>query len=70
MFSFSIIPQITNPGRGKPSLDHMGLCKILHEKYSIHMFPSFFNDMIRVVTHRDVNQEDIMKTRNAIETEL
>lgn len=34
------------------------------------MFPSFFNDMIRVVTHRDVNQDDIMKTRNAIETEL
>ena len=34
------------------------------------MFPSFFNDFIRVVTHRDVNQKDIVTTINAIEQEL
>ena len=70
MFSFSIVPEITNPGRGKKGLDHMGLCKILNEKHNILMFPSFFNDMIRVVTHRDVDQADIITTKNAIEQEL
>ena len=55
MFSFSLNDEITKTKRGKKSIDHMGLCKILNEKYNILMFPSFFNDFIRVVTHRDVN---------------
>jgi len=66
MLAFVIDPEITAKRRNMASLDHIGLCKVLGEKHEILLFPSFNNDAIRVVTHRDVNTEDMERTKQAI----
>ena len=66
MLAFVIDSKITAKGRNKAHMDHIGLCKVLGEKHNILLFPSFNNDAIRVVTHRDVNTEDMERTKEAI----
>ena len=40
-------------------IDPKSLCGIMKEKYNILMNPSFTNDCIRIVTHRDVTRDDL-----------
>ena len=70
MFAFVIDDKITKPKRGKSGIDHNNFCGILKEKHNILLFPSFQNDAIRVVTHRDVSREDMEVVRDTIRTEL
>lgn len=70
MFAFVIDEQLTKKRKGKKSIDHFGLAKDLAEKHNVHFLPSFYNDAIRVVTHRDVNTEDCARAKKAIEEEL
>lgn len=41
----------------KKQKDHMNFCSILREEYGILASPSFANDAIRLVTHRDVSRD-------------
>jgi len=41
MFGFVIDKKIMNKKKKKDSLDHIGLCGLMKEKYNILMFPSF-----------------------------
>jgi threonine aldolase len=66
MFSFSLDKKITKKG----GYDHISFCGLLKEKYNILVFPSFQNDAIRVVTHRDVNRDDMVHTAKAIFEEI
>ena len=64
MFNFMLDPKIAK------KLDHSSLCGILKEKYDILVFPTFQNDAIRIVTHRDVDSKDMEITRDAIKSVL
>lgn len=64
MFSFVLDPKVAK------KLDHASLCGILKEKHDILLFPSFQNDAIRIVTHRDVTTSDMEFTRDAIKSIL
>lgn len=67
MFVFTLDEEITNPKKKKGmSLDNAGLAKRLREEFNIWTMPTFQNDGIRIVTHRDVNTEDMETTANAI----
>ena len=68
MFAFVIDDKITKSKKNK--LDHIGLCGILKEEFNILCFPSFQNDAIRVVTHRDVTTADMHYLKDAIKTVL
>lgn len=70
MFAFVIDKKVTNKKPKSDSLDHIGLCGLMKEKYNILMFPSFQNDAIRVVTHRDVTQGDMEYVRDSIKEAL
>lgn len=70
MFAFVIKDKITKKKPKSSSLDHIGLCGLMKEKYNILMFPSFQNDAIRVVTHRDVNFADMEYVRDSIKEAL
>jgi len=64
MFNFMLDPKIAK------KLDHASLCGVLREKHDILTFPSFQNDAIRIVTHRDVDAKDMEITRDAIKSVL
>uniref|UniRef100_A0A7S3FWH9 Aromatic amino acid beta-eliminating lyase/threonine aldolase domain-containing protein n=1 Tax=Strombidium rassoulzadegani TaxID=1082188 RepID=A0A7S3FWH9_9SPIT len=63
MLTFQLLPSIT---KKKGSLDHQTLSRLLKEQHNILTLPSFFNDYVRVVTHRDVTVEDVETTHKAI----
>lgn len=42
----------------KKKIDHTGFCDLLRQ-HNILINPSFANDAIRVVTHRDVSKEQL-----------
>ena len=42
----------------KKKIDHAGFCGLLR-KHNILINPSFANDAIRLVTHRDVSKEQL-----------
>ena len=54
IFRFSLAPQYMK----KKKLDHAGFCALLRE-HKILVNPSFANDAIRVVTHRDVSTNQL-----------
>lgn len=56
MFTFAMDKKVTT---GKKKLDHIGLSTILREEHNILTFPTFQNDGIRIVTHRDVTRKDM-----------
>ena len=64
MFSFMLDQKIAK------KLDHASLCGVMKEKHNILLFPSFQNDAIRIVTHRDVTSSDMQVTRDAIQSVL
>lgn len=50
----------------KKQKDHKKFCDILREEHGILASPSFANDAIRLVTHRDVSRDDMSKVIVAI----
>jgi hypothetical protein len=70
MFAFVLDKKITNKKRKADSLDHMSLCGKMKEDHNILMFPSFANDAIRIVTHRDVNHDDMEHLRDCLRDTL
>ncbi len=48
-------------------IDHSGFCGLLREK-NILINPSFANDAIRVVTHRDVSRQQLDEFVKALKT--
>lgn len=72
MFNFALDPEICGIGMerdgGRKYLDHNEMCKILKEEYDVLCMASFQNDMIRVVTHRDANRQDLEYVRDSIDT--
>lgn len=63
MFLFEMDERIT---KGDKQLDHIGLSTRLREEYKILTFPTFQNDGIRIVTHRDVTRKDMEVTRDSV----
>ena len=64
IFRFSLKPDYMR----KKKLDHAGFCGLLRQ-HCILIDPSFANDSIRVVTHRDVSKqhlEEFIKTLRAL----
>ena len=64
MFLFEMDKKVTT---GDKQLDHIGLSTRLREEFNILTFPTFNNDGIRIVTHRDVTTKDMEVTRDSIQ---
>lgn len=64
IFAFVLEPRV------EKHIDHFTLVKKLREEHDILMFPSFQNDAIRVVTHRDVSTEDLYHLKGVIQSVL
>jgi threonine aldolase len=63
MFLFEMDKKVTS---GKNKIDHIGLSVRLKVEHNILTFPTFQNDGIRIVTHRDVTRKDMEITRDSI----
>ena len=65
MFSFVIDHTIIGKKdkKSKNKLDHFLFSSILKEEFNILTLASFKNDSIRIVSHRDVNREDLEFTK-------
>ena len=63
MFSFVIDSGIIQKQKNKKGIDHLKFAQILREEFKIITMASFKNDSIRIVTHRDVDREDLQFTK-------
>ena len=70
MVHFFLDKKVTRNTKKRKGLDPASLCKIIREKYNILMLPSFANDCIRIVTHRDVDRAALELTNECIKAEL
>lgn len=66
IFRFKLTPDLM---KSKGIKAHSEFTKLLREKHQILMSPSFADDMIRIVTHRDVDKkklEQVVKAFKAL----
>jgi len=70
MVHFYLDERVSEGSDKRKGIDPATLCQLLREKHNILTIPSFANDCIRLVTHRDVDQADLEHTHACIKTEL
>ena len=70
MVHFFLDKRVTRNTKKRKGIDPATLCKVLREKYNILTIPSFASDCIRIVTHRDVDRNDLAFTKDCIKAEL